>query len=61
MVDNADNGDPVRILVVDDEVNILRLISDVLGKYGGYTVDSVSDGEEALLLLGKKNISAIFC
>lgn len=50
-----DAKDPTRILVADDEVNIRRLITDVLEKYGNYEVDGVANGEEAVFLLAKRN------
>jgi DNA-binding NtrC family response regulator len=42
-----------RILVVDDEDNMLTLLSRVLGKEG-YQVTGVPTGEEALITAGKK-------
>lgn len=41
-------GDQKIILVADDELNIRKLISNVLGKTREYTVYSVADGQEAL-------------
>jgi len=41
---------PVRVLVVDDEPMIRQLLTDVLGD-AGYTVDTVANGEEAILKL----------
>ncbi|MBI5584734.1 MAG: response regulator [Deltaproteobacteria bacterium] len=42
-----------KILVVDDEENMLTLLSRVLGKEG-YQVTGVPTGEEALIMAGKK-------
>jgi CheY-like chemotaxis protein/anti-sigma regulatory factor (Ser/Thr protein kinase) len=37
-----------RILVVDDEPHIRRIVSDVLGKVPEYEVETATDGDEAL-------------
>ena len=51
------NMPQTRVLLVDDETNIRRLMADVLEKFGGgaYLVDTAEDGETALRLLGLKN------
>ena len=41
------DGSPVRVLVVDDEVNIAELISMAL-RYEGWEVRSVGDGLSAV-------------
>jgi hypothetical protein len=52
----GNNGIPkehkAAILVVDDEPNILRLMVDVLKKFGGYSVDqSMNDGKRECIRL----------
>ena len=42
-----------RILVVDDEENVVQILVDLLSE-GPYTVDTVSSGEEALSVLRKQ-------
>lgn len=51
----AEDSEPLRILVVDDEANIRRLVVDVLEKYGRCSVDSAEGGREAMLLLSSNN------
>lgn len=46
-MDETDAPDK-RILVVDDEAHIRKLISNVLSKTPEYAVDTASDGQEAL-------------
>jgi len=48
-----------RILVVDDEVDVLKIYSDILKK-AGYAVTSANSAEEALKILQKNNILAMF-
>jgi len=48
-----------NILVVDDEIDILKVYTDILKK-AGYTVRSAESGEEALKILQKENIQAMF-
>ncbi|MDD4808114.1 MAG: response regulator transcription factor [Oscillospiraceae bacterium] len=43
---------PQKILVVDDDVSILMLLSDVLGE-NGYAVTTAPTGEEAIALIRK--------
>ena len=50
-----EEGEPVRILVVDDEAVILHVVSEVLTKYGGFEVDSIDSSVEALKLLKRRN------
>jgi CheY-like chemotaxis protein len=45
--------DPPRILVVDDDVDICRNLSDILSDLG-YHVDSAHDGPSALELVGQR-------
>jgi CheY-like chemotaxis protein len=47
------------ILVVDDEEDILHLLSTVLGDIGGYTVLRARDGHEALRLAEANKPDAI--
>ena len=49
----TNRGSPDKILVVDDEVNMLALFKKVLGKEG-YQVQTAPSGEEALKLLEKE-------
>jgi signal transduction histidine kinase len=51
--DGAQTSDRARILVVDDEENVVQILVDLLSE-GPYTVDTVSSGEEALRVLGAK-------
>jgi len=46
--------DSARILVVDDDAAIRRVIGQVLRKSGGHEVHSASDGEEALAFLEER-------
>jgi CheY-like chemotaxis protein len=43
--------DPPRILVVDDDIDICRNLSDILSDLG-YDVDTAHDGPSALELAG---------
>jgi len=59
MVFNGPQGrfdlDEKHILVVDDEANIRKVVSDVLKKTPGYAVETASDGQEALEFLRTRN------
>lgn len=44
-----------RILVIDDEPHIRKVVSDVLKKNPAYSVQTASDGREALDLLSSSN------
>jgi DNA-binding NtrC family response regulator len=46
------NKENYRILIVDDEKSMLLLLRRII-ESEGYTVQSASDGEEALLIAGK--------
>jgi len=50
---------PDRILVVDDESNIIRSLELILGGEG-FTVTGAGSGEDALELLAKKSFDAMF-
>ena len=53
--------DKLKILVVDDEIRLRKLVKDFLHKKG-YDVLEASDGEEALdLFFSDKSISLIIC
>ncbi len=53
--------DKLKILVVDDEIRLRKLVKDFLHK-NGYDVVEASDGEEALdLFFSDKSISLIIC
>lgn len=49
-----------KILVIDDEENILELIKEALGVYG-YQVETVSDGESALRAVKRGSYDLIIC
>ncbi|MHC4955633.1 MAG: HD-GYP domain-containing protein [Planctomycetota bacterium] len=49
---------PVRILVVDDEIQIAQLLTGVL-EAEGYKVESANDGEEAVALLRKEEFDLL--
>ncbi len=49
-----------RVLVVDDEKNMRHMLELLLGK-AGYLVQSASNGEEALDLMGKTDFEFILC
>ncbi len=52
---------PAHILIVDDEADLVELVSYNLKKEG-FVVDSASDGEAALAKIreGKFNLTSIF-
>ena len=51
--------EPIKILVVDDEQRMRKLVKDFLQK-NGYEVLEAADGEEAVdVFFGTKNISLI--
>ena len=51
----------MRVLVVDDEIRLRKLVKDFLHK-NGYDVVEASDGVEALdLFFSDKSISLIIC
>lgn len=53
--------DKLKILVVDDEMRLRKLVKDFLHK-NGYDVVEASDGEEALdLFFSDKSISLVIC
>ncbi len=47
-----------KILVADDDVNVLRVVADTL-EYKGYRVTAVSSGESAVEALGKENFDLV--
>jgi two-component system NtrC family sensor kinase len=49
-----------RILVIDDEENILELIKEALAVYG-YKVETASDGETAIRAINKDSYDLIIC
>jgi two-component system, NtrC family, sensor kinase len=49
-----------KILVIDDEENILELIKEALGVYG-YNVETVCDGEAALRAVNNQSYDLIIC
>ena len=48
----------ITILVVDDEVMMRQLLEKILGREG-YRVLSAADGEEALAVMGREEISIV--
>ena len=54
----AQTPERARILVVDDEENVVQILVDLLSE-GPYTVDTVSSGEEALSVLRKQTYDLI--
>jgi two-component system OmpR family response regulator len=48
---SSPDGDPVRVLVVDDESNITDLVATAL-RYEGFEVADAADGRTALALVG---------
>jgi two-component system, NtrC family, sensor kinase len=57
---DASEGVGKKILVIDDEEAILQLLREKLTR-SGYSVDTVSDGENALHQLQKNNYDVMFC
>jgi CheY-like chemotaxis protein len=53
MAENIKNNLPPRIMVVDDEADILSVIKRVLESENDFVVDVFSNGEEALANLAK--------
>jgi len=51
---------PSRILIIDDEVNVLEIIQRLLIR-NGYTVDGASNGLYGLELIEKQNYDLIVC
>jgi len=56
----SDSGTSKRILVIDDEIEILEVLVRVLQREG-YRVDAATDGETALAFLTKTNYDLILC
>jgi len=48
-----------KILIVDDEEHIRKIMSIMLGKHG-YHCRAAASGEEALTLIGRENFDAVF-
>jgi signal transduction histidine kinase len=57
---NANEGAGKKILVIDDEESILQMLRERLTQ-SGYSVDTASDGENALHQMGQKNYDVTFC
>jgi DNA-binding response OmpR family regulator len=51
---------PARVLVVDDEADILELVSDILTT-SGHRVDTAASGSAALRLLADGRYDVLFC
>ncbi|MDD5141713.1 MAG: ATP-binding protein [Verrucomicrobiales bacterium] len=57
---DTDEGAGKRILVIDDEEAILQMLREGLAQ-NGFSVDTVSDGEKALLQLRENRYDVTFC
>ena len=57
---DANEGAGKKILVIDDEEPILQMLQERLTQ-SGYSVDTVSDGENALSRLRQKSYDVTFC
>jgi signal transduction histidine kinase len=57
---NPDEGVGKRILVIDDEEAILQMLRERLSQ-SGYSVDTASDGENALRQMRQQNYDVTFC
>jgi two-component system NtrC family sensor kinase len=57
---DASAGAGEKILVIDDEEAILQMLRERLTR-SGYTVDTVTNGENALQRLRKKNYDVMLC
>lgn len=53
-------GEGKRVLIVDDELPILEVLSETLGEYG-YDVETVSNGEAALQRLTRNRYDLALC
>ena len=51
------DGKKHRLLIVDDELDLRELLSDILGSEGYDTV-TASDGDEAIRILGNESFDA---
>ena len=49
---------PARVLVVDDDVEVLAVLTEVLGA-AGHVVESVTDSRQALTRLGEASYDAV--
>jgi DNA-binding NtrC family response regulator len=56
---NQDVGPPRSVLLVDDEADILRLLSAALGASGTSDVQSVRSGEEAIKMLNERSFDVL--
>ena len=45
---DASSGEPARLLVVDDEEQVLQLVSTVLSSLGGFEIETAPDGRDAI-------------
>ncbi|HEY5297905.1 MAG TPA: ATP-binding protein [Verrucomicrobiae bacterium] len=57
---NPNEGAGKRILVIDDEEAILQMLQERLSQ-SGYSVDTTSDGENALRQMRQQNYDVTFC
>ena len=51
-------GDPLGVLVVDDDSSICSIVEDILGE-GGFAPKTASSGEEAIMLLNAHRYRAV--
>jgi nitrogen fixation negative regulator NifL len=58
-LDGGPVGPPRRVLVVDDEIEVARIVSEVLGG-DGHEVDTAANGIEALEYIGRRSYDAVF-
>ena len=59
MEKNKSKTDRFRVLIVDDELDVIVMLADLLGKVERYEVLRALSGKDALLLLEKEEIDII--
>jgi DNA-binding NarL/FixJ family response regulator len=59
-IPTADVAPPHRVLLIDDEPNVLRALERSLGR-GGFDVAIATSGDEALARLDREPVDAIVC
>ena len=52
-------GDEIRVLMIDDEADVLNVSKIWMQKLGSFTVETVQSGEEALNLLHQSKFDAV--
>jgi two-component system NtrC family sensor kinase len=58
-VDEGPVGPPRRVLVVDDEIEVARIVSEVL-RHDGHEVDTAANGIEALEAIRRRSYDVVF-